>query len=72
MERAWFHPVYKNWDNLIFSIPNGLILNFSEAVARQIQDGQLGEAAYLSHLSGNVHETGCDSSLSTQSLSEMC
>jgi len=36
------------------------------------QDGQLGEATYLSYLSGNVYETGCDSSLSTQSLPEMC
>ncbi|KTG02627.1 hypothetical protein cypCar_00014582, partial [Cyprinus carpio] len=37
IERACFHRVYKNWDNLIFSIPNGLILNLSEAAARQIR-----------------------------------
>ncbi|XP_059390822.1 tripartite motif-containing protein 55-like isoform X2 [Carassius carassius] len=30
-------PVYKNWDSLIFSITRGLILNFIEAVVRQIR-----------------------------------
>lgn len=37
MARTWVHPVHKNWDNLISSINNSLILNFSGAVARQIR-----------------------------------